>query len=464
MNNGYSPTVKPNGSRSDFGVPRQNEEEEVRRLRAVLRRPPSQRSRFPQPRKPVRRPTPRRPRYPRTINYGNAVFSEPQPGTEGSEYIRWVQTTLNQALNLQLPVDGISNVQTRSAIRSFQEKNGLPVTGMVGPDTERALMAAGSGQSQGVGTAPPATEFEFERESQINRKSREYINWVQQSLNQILGLRLAVDGKLGPQTRSAIRSFQQQRGLKADGVVGEKTEAAIKAALNGHPRATNTRMVNPAKVSCANYNRNSPIFKAIGTTDPVGVLEALSQRAVQMLDNTIAEMSTIQKRVGAGEPPAWPVLNDIMAWSLKTRMLMPVNDPKAWTGSGTPDNRRTAGLIIRWLSNIRKIIAGGQLWYTCLASSGCAPTTWAWVFCDKYRINLCRRFWHPKAGVDLKTHFEFQAQTIIHEASHIYYCTEDKGLGPGAAECISQFVADANGSPIDADFVGRCGPKEPALR
>jgi hypothetical protein len=144
-------------------------------------------------------------------------------------------------------------------------------------------------------------------------------------------------------------------------------------------------------------------------------------------------------------------------------MLMRVNDPKAWTRKGTARDRRTAELIIRWLSNIRKIIAGGHLRYTCLASSHCGPSTWAWVFCDKYRINLCRRFWHPKAGINAVTHFEFQAQTIIHEASHIYYCTEGTGMGPGAAECISQFVADANGSPIDEDFVGRCGPKEPTL-
>jgi Lysine-specific metallo-endopeptidase len=223
------------------------------------------------------------------------------------------------------------------------------------------------------------------------------------------------------------------------------------------------RMVNPAKVSCAKLDRSLPIFKAIGTKDPVGVLEAVSQRAVAMLDNTIADMSRIRGRVRAGEPLAWPLIGDLLAWSLKTRMLMRVNDPKAWTGKGTARDRRTAELIIRWLSNIRKIIAGGHLRYTCLASSHCGPSTWAWVFCDKYRINLCRRFWRPKAGINAVTHFEFQAQTIIHEASHIYYCTEDTGMGPGAAECISQFVADANGSPIDEDFVGRCGPKEPTL-
>jgi peptidoglycan hydrolase-like protein with peptidoglycan-binding domain len=165
--------------------------------------------------------------------------------------MRWVQTMLNQVLNLQLPVDGISSVQTRSAIRSFQEKNGLPVTGVVGPDTERALMAAGRGQSPAASPAqadepsatppepgasapvepttspPPAAEFGFEWETGVNRSSPDYVKWIQQSLNRIMGLRLVEDGIIGAQTRSAIRSFQQKYGLAVDGIVGAQTERAL---------------------------------------------------------------------------------------------------------------------------------------------------------------------------------------------------------------------------------------------
>jgi hypothetical protein len=72
------------------------------------------------------------------------------------------------------------------------------------------------------------SDYEFEEE--ISRTSPDYIRWVQQSLNQVMGLQLAVDGVDGPKTRSAIRSFQQQRGLTADGIVGPVTEAAMRAA------------------------------------------------------------------------------------------------------------------------------------------------------------------------------------------------------------------------------------------
>ena len=46
-----------------------------------------------------------------------------------------------------------------------------------------------------------------------------------------MGLQLTEDGIAGSQTRSAIQRFQQKQGLEADGIVGPKTEAAIKAAL-----------------------------------------------------------------------------------------------------------------------------------------------------------------------------------------------------------------------------------------
>jgi peptidoglycan hydrolase-like protein with peptidoglycan-binding domain len=179
-----------------------------------------------------------------------------EPGRRSSEYVRWVQSALNRAMGLQLVVDGVMGRETRSAIRSFQERNGLPADGIVGPDTERALIEAGKSgappapadqpadargdPSAGQAGAPPADEaFAFdasewdEGEGEVNRSSRDYIRWVQQSLNQILGTRLAVDGVLGPLTRSAVRSFQQRYGLAVDGIVGPITEAALQAALGG---------------------------------------------------------------------------------------------------------------------------------------------------------------------------------------------------------------------------------------
>jgi peptidoglycan hydrolase-like protein with peptidoglycan-binding domain len=100
--------------------------------------------------------------------------AEPLPA--GSEYMRWVQSALNDVLGLRLPVHGIADAATRSAIRSFQQREGLPADGVGGPDTERALLAARGGmppQRFAPGPAGPsepapaatAGEFNFEWEN-----------------------------------------------------------------------------------------------------------------------------------------------------------------------------------------------------------------------------------------------------------------------------------------------------------
>jgi len=131
-------------------------------------------------------------------------------------YVRWVQSALNQVLGLRLAVDGQSGTQTRSAIRSFQQRRGLTDDGEVGPRTEAALMAAGAPPPPGPGG--PLT-------------SPAPVRWVQAALNQILGLRLAVDGLLGAQTRSAVRDFQGRQGLAVTGDVDAQTEQRLVTAL-----------------------------------------------------------------------------------------------------------------------------------------------------------------------------------------------------------------------------------------
>ena len=106
------------------------------------------------PKKPPSRPS----RFPRVrgrwplgvIQEPYRVVTEPdsiEPTPSGSKYMRWVQSALNVVLGLRLPIDGIADSATRSAIRSFQKREGLPVDGVVGPETERALIAARRGES-----------------------------------------------------------------------------------------------------------------------------------------------------------------------------------------------------------------------------------------------------------------------------------------------------------------------------
>lgn len=244
------------------------EEEETRRGRRPTR-PTGFRPRRGWPAKPPKRPPPRLwPSRP-SVAIGRGIGHEPAPcvcPAHDTEFVRWVQSSLNQVLGLNLPVSGVMNAATRGALRRFQKQQGLPVDGIAGPETERALIEAKGSQPGQAGEPPASGEFEgldlgeFEWEGEVNRQSPEYVRWVQQSLNQIMGLRLAVDGITGPMTRSAIRSFQQRQGLSVDGIVGSRTEAAliasgasppptrgIPSAPTGRPDIDNVRGIRVAR-------------------------------------------------------------------------------------------------------------------------------------------------------------------------------------------------------------------------
>jgi len=57
------------------------------------------------------------------------------------------------------------------------------------------------------------------------------IAWLQEALAEILGRKLPIDGVFGPQTREAVREFQRQYGLQADGVAGPITRNKISTLI-----------------------------------------------------------------------------------------------------------------------------------------------------------------------------------------------------------------------------------------
>lgn len=78
---------------------------------------------------------------------------------------------------------------------------------------ELALGIAPTPQPTSAPSAPP----------QVKPSTKE----IQQALKNAGFYQGALDGKIGPQTREAIREFQRVHGLKIDGVVGKQTWAAL---------------------------------------------------------------------------------------------------------------------------------------------------------------------------------------------------------------------------------------------
>ncbi|MCF6155899.1 MAG: DUF4157 domain-containing protein [Candidatus Brocadia sp.] len=198
------------------------------------------------------------------------------------------------------------------------------------------------------------------------------------------------------------------------------------------------RRVEAGRVSCERFPRTYPIFTAIGTDDPVGVLEEADARAIEMLNHVIDELTHIRGRVQAGEPP---LIADVVALALRNRWHLDPDNQNIWTRTGP----RTVEIIIRWYTNIRNTLDSGRLRYVCLGPT-CTAGDWARTIPGIQRIRLCRLFWG--ASIDNR------ALTLIHEVGHVYYGLRH-AEGP-IAHCLEQFVADLNGVAILPEFVGVC--------
>lgn len=135
------------------------------------------------------------------VDYSHPMPSEP-PAWD-AEAVRSLQEALNadgirDRNGKRLKVDGIKGDMTDSAVEKILLKAGLF-------DTSRGRYGVGS--------------------------SGQVVKWLQMRLNtvigdsitELLGAGLEADGKLGADTRLAVRLFQEMCGLKVDYMVGAKT-------------------------------------------------------------------------------------------------------------------------------------------------------------------------------------------------------------------------------------------------
>ena len=160
----------------------------------------------------------------------------------------------------------------------------------------------------------PDYEGNAEWESEVNRRSATYTRWVQQALNKVLGLRLTVDGVIGPATRSAIRSFQQKHGLAADGIPGPRTEQALIQA--GAPSIAGNNIVTMPQVTI--------------TSMPCKTLDNFDFNSSRLKPAHIASIDVLAKRIVASYSTSRPI---------RTVYTKGHTDPV-----GTPDYNQALGL------------------------------------------------------------------------------------------------------------------------
>ena len=104
---------------------------------------------------------------------------------------------------------------------------GLPPRGAKRPSTPRPRPTPARPRGLRVVVREPYGLVSEPYPGEPEPSGSERVRWVQDSLNRILGLRVPVTGVMGPETRSAVRSFQKQKGLPVSGILGPDTEKAL---------------------------------------------------------------------------------------------------------------------------------------------------------------------------------------------------------------------------------------------
>ncbi|PWM74502.1 MAG: hypothetical protein DBX59_03695 [Bacillota bacterium] len=116
-----------------------------------------------------------------------------------------------------LTPDGVFGANTQAAVEKFQAENGLSVDGIVGKNTWQTLLMQKplpllKQGSRGV-----------------------FVRYLQQKLLSKLYLADKVDGIFGAKTLAAVKEFQTENDLAADGIVGPLTWAKLTPVGGGRP-------------------------------------------------------------------------------------------------------------------------------------------------------------------------------------------------------------------------------------
>ena len=116
--------------------------------------------------------------------------------------------------------DGYFGSQTYRAVRSFQSRNGLSVTGIADPDTQKLLYSAAAKAASGT-TVPEDTGYRL-----LYWGCRgDAVKKLQQALLDAGYKQVRVaDGIYGQWTYDAVRAYQKDNGLAVDGIAGRNTQ------------------------------------------------------------------------------------------------------------------------------------------------------------------------------------------------------------------------------------------------
>lgn len=158
------------------------------------------------------------------LNADNVIIM--RSGTRG-QAVSQLQERLVALGYYTIVPDGIYSSKDVAAVREFQRKNNLPVTGVADLNTQLMLNAAGN---QSVLTPPVETPSDLTDVALKIGMSGDAVKALQNRLITLKYLSGSADGYYGTQTAAAITAFQKASKLTADGIAGDDTRTALYSA------------------------------------------------------------------------------------------------------------------------------------------------------------------------------------------------------------------------------------------
>ncbi|MBR3739868.1 MAG: peptidoglycan-binding protein [Clostridia bacterium] len=186
--------------------------------------------------------------------------------------------------------DGVYDSDEIAAVKEFQRKNGLTVDGVAGLATQQALYAASAVPAftaapvVSVSPTPIVVGTAYPTQQTLKTGSRgELVSALQTRLQALGYYNGTVDGEYGSATAEAVKKFQKNNGLTADGVAGSQTleklyvSGTAVSAATATPTPTATPKPSAAATTVVTINA-----KLLQRGDSGSAVKALQQRLVQL--------------------------------------------------------------------------------------------------------------------------------------------------------------------------------------
>lgn len=177
-------------------------------------------------------------RQPQTEQQASTSLVGLKIGSRGDAVKSLQQRIMSAGFTVVGGADGIFGVLTASALKSFQNANGLETSGVVDEATASALAAigGGSGATHDPTVSSPLVGLRY---GSIGSD----VKALQQALIDAgITVRGGADGVFGTATQSALQEYQQAKGLSRSGVVDEATASAL-ASSGGSSSTSHSALV-----------------------------------------------------------------------------------------------------------------------------------------------------------------------------------------------------------------------------